>query len=233
MMLYQNGGYLYAEDGKASGMDEAEALSAFRSWTKLFSQYKLPVTYDFVNRFRSGEMPIAVQDYTAYNTLEVFAPEIKGKWSISLVPGTVSAEGSMNRSVASGGTSCFILADTEYPERAWEFISWWTSADIQSKFGQRVEDKLGAAARYPTANIEASSRLPWSNEFYNVLSKQWKWVVGTPEVPGGYFTGRHLNNAFRSVVYKNTDPTETMLEYVKTINEEIDEKQAELAGMGI
>ena len=54
-------------------------------------------------------------------------------------------------------------------------------------------------------------------------------MVGTPEVPGGYFTGRHLNNAFRSVVYRNTDSTETLLEYVKVINEEIDEKQRELA----
>lgn len=230
LLLYQNDGALYTDNGKASGLDSPAALNAFRAWTQFFSQYKLPVAYDFVNRFRSGEMPIAVQDYTAYNTLEVFAPEIKGKWSISAVPGTPSDDGSLNRSVASGGTACFILADTTQPQKAWEFICWWTSADIQSKFGQRVEDKLGAAARYPTANIEASSMLPWSNDFYAVLSEQWNWVIGTPEVPGGYFTGRHLNNAFRSVVYKNADSTETMLEYVKTINEEIDEKQLELSG---
>lgn len=229
MFLYQNGGSLYAEDAKSSGLVSAQALNAFKKWTKFFGEYKLPVSYDFANRFRSGEMPIAIQDYTAYNTLEVFAPEIKGKWSIALVPGTLREDGTIDRSVASGGTSCFILADTKYPEDAWNYISWWTSAEIQSKFGQRVEDKLGAAARYPTANIEAFGELPWSESFYNVINEQWEWVVGTPEVPGGYFTGRHLNNAFRSVVYRNTDSTETLLEYVKVINEEIDEKQRELA----
>ena len=229
LFLYQNDGFLYTEGGKASGLDTVPALDAFRKWSKFFSEYKLPVAYDFVNRFRSGQMPIAVQDYTAYNTLEVFAPEIKGKWGITTVPGTVGADGTINRSEASGGTACFVLNDSKNKEEAWKFISWWTSADIQSKFGQRIEDKLGASARFPTANIEAASQLPWSSSFYNTLGEQWQWVIGTPEVPGGYFTGRHLNNAFRSVVYKKTDSTETMLEYVKIINQEIDEKQAELS----
>lgn len=56
---------------------------------------------------------------------------------------------------------------------------------------------------------------------YNVLMEQWKWAKGLPEVAGGYFTGRHLDNAFRSVVISNEDPREAIDHYTKFINEEI------------
>ena len=43
---------------------------------------------DFPNRFRTGEMPIGIVDYTTYNMLTVMAPEIKGLWDFTMVPGS-------------------------------------------------------------------------------------------------------------------------------------------------
>ncbi|SFQ16067.1 hypothetical protein SAMN05444406_1152 [Caldicoprobacter faecalis] len=57
--------------------------------------------------------------------------------------------------------------------------------------------------------------------------EQWQWVKGNPEVPGGYFMPRHLDNAFRKVVYGGEDPRETILDYVRVINEEITNKRIE------
>ena len=69
--------------------------------------------------------------------------------------------------------------------------------DIQYRYGRELEILMGVAARHPTANMEAASRLPWSIEEFNTLEAQWQLVRGIPEVPGAYMTGRHLDNAHR------------------------------------
>lgn len=227
MMLAQNGGTVYSEDGTYSTLDELPAIKAFEDYTQLYSEYKIPVSFNFANRFRSGEMPIAITGYTAYNTLEVFAPEIKGLWDIALVPGTADENNVVNHLSTADGACCFILADTKKADASWEFLKWWTSADIQAKYGNAVEDKLGGSARYAPANIEAISEIPWSTSFYNELSTQLENVIGIPEVPGGYFTPRNFNNAFRTVVYEDTDARETLLEYVEIINNEVTRKRKE------
>ena len=224
-MLYQNGGELYADN--YCELDGELQLKTFSDYTALYSKYGLTVSFDFANRFRSGEMPMGIVDYTTFNTLEVFAPEIKGLWDIALVPGTPTENG-IDNTVACDVNGAMIIGDTDVPEGAWKYLSWWTSADIQTRYGQSVENKLGASARYPTANLEALSRMPWSSDFYRILSEQLSKSKGIPEVAGGYFTTRHFNNAFRAVLYRNQDPIEGLREYTQVINLEINRKRTEL-----
>jgi len=56
---------------------------------------------------------------------------------------------------------------------------------------------------------------------------QLKWVKAIPEVPGGYFTERHIKNAFYTVYNENEDPRETLESFVKTINNELTSKRIE------
>jgi len=51
--------------------------------------------------------------------------------------------------------------------------------------------------------------------------------MGIPEIAGGYYTGRNLENAFREVVNKNLNPREVLTEYVIKINKEITKKRQE------
>lgn len=227
MLLYQRGGRLYKENGTASALDEEAAIEAFRQWTGLYVNYKFPLHYDFGNRFRIGEMPIGIADYQMYNFLSVFAPEIRGMWDFAPVPGIKNPDGTVDRSVASGGTGCMILSAAKDKDAAWEFIKWWTRADTQERFGREMESLLGSAARFPTANMEALEKLPWPYKDYKNLKQQWEWVKGNPEVPGGYFTPRHLDNAFRKVIFGGEDTRETLLDYVRVINEEITAKRKE------
>lgn len=227
MMLYQQDGNLYNEKHTQTDLDSRIAMDSFREWSSLYTNYKLPLKFDFPNRFRTGEMPVGVADYTLYNHLSVSAPEIRGLWEFVPIPGTMQEDGTIRRDVGSTGTSAIIMEQAENKDASWEFLKWWTSKDVQVRFGREMEGLMGAAARYPTANIEALEELPWPVKDYERLEEQWKWVRGIPEVPGGYFTGRHLDNAFREVVNNGTNPREALNDYIIYINDEIRVKRRE------
>jgi ABC-type glycerol-3-phosphate transport system substrate-binding protein len=129
--------------------------------------------------------------------------------------------------VASSTTAVILLEKAKDKEASWEFLKWWTSKEVQILFGREMEALMGEAARYPTANIEALEELPWPVKDYRNLNEQWRWVQGIPQVPGGYFTGRHLDNAFRRVINAGENYREALLDYVIYINDEIAVKRKE------
>lgn len=227
-MLYQKGAQLYTDDNKRTLLDSEKSVESFEFFTRLYTHYSLPKQYDFVNRFRTGEMPIGIQDFSNFNTLSVFAPEIRGLWEFALVPGTVQEDGTVDHSVPFGGTCSMLLSSAEDQEAAWTFLKWWVSADTNTRFGRELESIMGSAARYATANTVAFEELSWSKDDAEVIKDQWKWTVGTPNVAGGYSTTRHMINAYRKVTYDSEDPRETLLDYTRTINDEIKYKRIEL-----
>ena len=228
-MMFQNGVELYSEDGKYALLDSEGAIKAFEVYTEFYTNSDIPKNYSFVDRFRSGEMPIGIADFSLQNTLAVFAPELKGLWDFTLIPGTQQADGSIDHSVLSNSACSMMLKsdDQQAKENGWEFLSWWTSAEVQARFGREMECLMGSAARYATANLEAFQQLSWSSEQLDVLNEARQWAQANREVAGGYYTGRHVVNAVRKVINDQTVPRETLLDYNKTINDEIKKKRAE------
>lgn len=226
-LLYQNGGQFYRNDGKESDLDSRVGIETFKQWTEFYTDYKLEREYDFANRFRTGQMPIGIADYTTYNQLSVFAPEIRGMWGFAPVPGTVKEDGTLDRTVPSGGSGVVMMNAAEDKEAAWEFMKWWTDEATQTTFGREMEGLMGAAARYPTANIKALDSLPWPVADYENLKEQFDAVKGVPEVPGGYFTGRHLFNAFYKSVVGAVEARESIMDYVQYMQDEIRTKRKE------
>ncbi len=228
-LIYQNGGSIYDEEGKRTLIDSESGVAAFKRYTGLYNDYGLPTVYDFVSRFRSGEMPIGVASYSVYNTLMVSAPEIRGLWDFAMFPGTVQADGSVDHSVHSQGLCCMMIAtDNEtVKQNAWEFMKWWIRADTQTRFGREIESILGSSARYTTANTDALRQLAWSADQLAVLEAQMDETVGFREIAGGYSTTRHMTNAIRKVINSKDDARETLITYARTINEEIKVKRRE------
>ena len=222
-LIYQNGGSIYDADGKKTLIDNENGVTAFKLYTSLYNDYGLPTVFDFVSRFRSGEMPIGLFPYSVYNTLTVSAPEIRNLWDFTLFPGTVQADGTIDRSVHSQGLCCMMIAtdDEKVKQNAWEFMKWWVSAESQVRFGREIEAILGSSARYTTANTEALAQLAWSADQLKILREQMGWTVGFPEIAGGYSTTRHMTNAIRRVINTKEDARETLLTYSRTINDEI------------
>ena len=224
MFLLQRGGSLYNDALNATRLDGEESIAAFKQWTSFYVDYTLPQTYDAANRFRLGETPLLLADYSLYNTLQVFAPEIASLWGIEKIPGTAGSSGTVSRANSGSGVCSMILAKNDDVEASWKFLRWWTSAEVQSAYGTEIENVLGASARYPTANLEAVRELPWSATDYQKLVEQREELIGIPQVPGSYFISRHLTNAFRSVVISGAEPRESLVEYTETINREIADK---------
>ena len=228
-MIYQNGGEIYDEDAKRTLVASEAGVAGFSQYTSLYNDYGLPVIFDFPSRFRSGQMPIGIQNYNVYNTLMVSAPEIRGLWDFTLFPGTMKEDGTIDHTVQTNGLGCMMIAtDNENTKQnAWEFMKWWVSADAQVRFGREMESILGASARYLTANQDAMKQLAWSGKQLKVLQEQMAQTKGFPEIAGGYSTQRHLTNAIRRVINTKEDKRETLLNYARTINEEIRIKRRE------
>ena len=227
MLLYQNGAKLYSDDGKRTAMNSESGISAFTQWVNLYTKYKIPQTTNILTRFRMGESPLVISDYTFYNQLQIGAPEIEGKWDIAPIPATLLQDGTLNRSQASNVSGCLIFSNSKKKEASWKFLKWWTSADNQTDYGIEIEALQGASARWATANKEAFTRLPWAKRIATVIEQQWGNVKGVPQIAGGYYTARSIDNAIRLVVNENENTRETLLDFATDIDEEITIKRQE------
>ncbi len=220
---------LYTEDLSATNLKSPGAVNAFKFWTDFYTKYGFPKTYDFFNRFRTGLMPMGIADFSVYATLKAAAPEINGKWMMYELPGFVQEDGSINNTVTGNGTACVILNWSEKQDKAWEFLKWWTSEDIQYRFGVNLESVLGMSGRYETANLNALYRLGWEAENLAALKAQGKKLRQLPEVPGGYYVGRSVQQVYWNVV-NNGEKVEDMLKkWVPEADDEIRRKTEEYA----
>ena len=236
MLLYQNGGAYYSEDGSVSRLDSDEAINSFKQYCEYYTDYKLDKETSVDQRFRTGECPIIIADYTLYNNLQVSAPDIDGLWSIAPVPGTRKEDGTIDRSVGSTGLTSLMMSATKEPEACWEFLKWWSSDEVQTNFGYEMESLQGKAGRVPTANLGAFQKLAWKASDMEALLEQYAWVKGIPQVPGGYYSWRNVNNAFYTVT-TDTDfasAREELMDKVVLINQELNYKweEFELASTG-
>lgn len=225
--LYQRGGEYYRENGKYCNLDDPVTIEAFADFTDMFTLYDCPINYNFANRFRNGEMPCGVEDYSVYNTLTAFAPEIKGLWEMVPIPGTADENGKINNVAVGSSMYIMMMSTSKNRQAAWEFMKWFTSTDIQVEYAYRMESILGNCAKVSTANTEALSKMSWSSKEFKNLSAQLKNVDSVPNVPGSYYLSRVIGFATSRVYNNMEDPAETLTGYVKEFNDELARKRAE------
>lgn len=231
-MVMQNGGDVYMGEGNdygiESGLNSDAATEAFKDYTDFYISYGLDVQLDFANRFRTGEVPVGIINYTMFNALEIFAPEIKGQWSFHPLPGVEQEDGSVDNTFVVDTVQSVIMSASKDVEDSWEFLKWWTSTDTQLGFANLLESLMGSSARYAAADPEVLRQLPWSNAELQSLLGQFEHTAGLPAVPGNYMTTRMVQYAFNDTVSDNANPRETLYLNIKDINEELTRKRQEL-----
>lgn len=225
--LYQNGGLVYKGNGVSTNLSDYTSIISFADMTEFFTLYNCPVTYNFANRFRSGEMPIAIVPYSEYNQLTAFAPEIKGMWKMVPIPGTPDKNGNIVNTAVGNATFSVIMRSSEHKEAAWKFLKWFMSSDVQSDYAIRMESILGTCAKVESANVDALGKMTWSSSEYKELFKQMDNIDSVPQVPGGYYLSRIITFAFNRVYNNDENPKEVLRDYIKELNDELTRKRAE------
>ncbi|MBQ7378437.1 MAG: extracellular solute-binding protein [Clostridia bacterium] len=230
--LYQAGGDLYADGGMRINLDSKKGLTAFEKMCNMFTQYNFPYTYDAANRFRTGEMPILIADYTGmYNQLKVFATEIEGLWKFYPMPGTIctNEDGTtyINRQTVSSVNASVIVKGCSDEEGSWNFVRWFTGSDCQQEYSNEMVAIIGPAAKYNTANREALEELPWTTAELKQIQAQFEDLASVPNYPGSYILGRYTQFAFLAAYNDNANPSEALMSYITTINKEITRKRKE------
>jgi len=233
MFVLQNGGSIFAEDGAKINYGDNIALDAFTTMCEFFTLYRLPISYDAANRFRTGEMPLIFADLTSfYNQFTAFATELKGLWSFTNVPGTVQEDGSINDTNIVTVSSLIMMKDAKERGRdaaAFKFIEWWTRSNIQSQYAKELIAFVGPSTKYNTANIEAYEEMDWSAKEIRLIKECASKLAGVPDMPGAYIIGRYTNFAFLAAYNDNASPSDELLGYVPLINKEFERKREELS----
>ena len=120
-----------------------------------------------------------------------------------------------------------MLKSSKLKDESWEFMKWWMSTEVQSRYAQELQALIGVEARWNTANVEALENLPWPKEDIAAIQEQWKWFKERPVVLGGYFTDRHIVNAWNRIVLLGWSEREAVEEAVRDINRELAKKREE------
>ncbi len=230
--LTQNSVKLYNDEHNKTTLTSSEAIAAFTQWTDLYTKYGIDKQADFYNRFRVGIMPLGISSYTLYTQLNQAAPEIQGRWTIAEIPGvpTYNEDGtiaSINRSIGGSGTGCSVVAPSTNKDGAWQFLCWWTSAETQLRYNNNVESILGTVSRTATANKQAFESYSWNVDDLDILKSQWSQVEELPEVPGGYYVSRAVDQAYWAVLNGESNEKDAMLEWGEVADNEIIRKISE------
>ncbi len=220
-LLLQNNVELYAADGKSTNLTTAESLNVFQEWTEYYTDMKFPTDMNFYNRFRAGTCPLGIISYSTAVLMSTEAPELDGLWAMAGIPGTVQEDGTVDRSIAGGGTGCSILNMSENKEAAWTFLKWWTSADTQLAYSTNLESIVGPLGRVMVSNTEALQSLSWTEEELTAIMDARENLKELPEVPGGYQVSRSIDMAFYNVVNTNVNAKDSLLEWGKVADDEI------------
>ena len=133
----------------------------------------------------------------------------------------------INQAIAGNGTGCSVINRSPNKDGAWQFLCWWTSADTQLRYNNNVESILGVVSRTATANVEAFSSYSWNADDLQILLNQWSKVEELPEVPGGYYVSRAVDQAYWAVLNNESNEKDAMLEWGEVADNEIARKIAE------
>jgi ABC-type glycerol-3-phosphate transport system substrate-binding protein len=228
--ILQSGGSFFGDTIGGTQLDSEASLEGFKTLTDLFTVYDIPTEVPapgFYQEFRSGTLPIGIADVATYNLLMNAAPELDGLWEIAPFPGIVQPDGSVNRHTTGGAESGVIFAGTEYKAEAWAFMEWWSSGEVQARYGAMLQSLYGGTYLWNTANKEAFAQLPLPASHKSVVLEQTGYMTEVPWVPGTYMIERELSNAYNSVVIDGVSVRRAMDAAVKRIDREVERKLEE------
>ena len=197
--LWQSGGNFYTHQNTRSALDSQAAATALKFFSRLYTELGVPKTpIPLEQGMRTADFPLAISGNWKIDSLRLSAPEIKGKWSVALLPaGPVG-----RRTAFLGGRIMGIFNKSQHKREAWEFIKFLFASQTQVelyKAARLVQDS------YLPSNTSGWDILPMEEEFKRVLRLQAQDAQGPPSVLGWDESTRFIEEAIQRVVLQGAD----------------------------
>ncbi len=181
--LLSYGGEFFNEDNTPA-FNSPEGLAALQFMVDgmndgLYNPASLESTYEEVRRaFSQGASLFAIN--WAYQLNLANDPEesqIAGHAIVDLMPGQVDPSATIN-----GGMGLAIMADSEHPEEAWDYIQYLSSKDVQKRYSQNALPIWISLFDDPELQ-EMQPEVAREQDFIQVSKDQYEYLRNRPIVP--------------------------------------------------
>lgn len=214
--LWQAGGDYYSSDYKKVTLNTPEAARGLEFFARLYTEGVPKTTVPIEQGMRTGDYPLAISGNWKIISLTLSAPEIKGKWSIALLPKGPSGK----RTSFMGGRILGVFSRSKMKEESWEFIKFLFQPENQIKIYQ---DSLDTEDAYLPPNMDTWKDLPMDDDFKSVLQTQAHDAKGPPPVLSWDSSTRFVNHAIQMVILRGADPASQLAEASRKMQEEMNE----------
>ena len=213
--LWQAGGDYYNSAHTRVTLDTPEAVTALDFFARLYREGVPKTTVPLEQGMRTGDYPLAMSGDWKIISLTAGAPEIKGKWSIAMLPAGPSGR----RTTFIGGRFLGIFSRSRKKKEAWEFIKFLFEPENQIKM---YEASLDTEDSYLPPNMETWRDLPMNSDLKEVLERQARDAKGPPPVLAWDSSSRFVNHAIQMVVLKGADPAAELRKATAEMQKELD-----------
>ncbi len=243
MILYQMGEQMYANDYQSFNQNTT-AKVAFDFLCTLFNDYSLPISGVDLTRFRTGEIPIYVANWTTYNSFMGYY-ELRGLWTMESLIGyehykvdengetVTDLQGNpildrVDRSSILNVEGIVIPRGSDNPQHVWKYMNWYAGESAQTRLArQQLAASSNTTVKYNSANLNALLNQAWTTDEKDALLEQIPHLKGIPFNPGDYNISRYVNFAFLAAYNNNANPVDSLLNYVVDIDKELSRKREE------
>lgn len=213
--LWQAGGDFYNQEGTKSTLDSEAATEGLKFFSRLYKDLGVPKTQIPLEQgMRIGDFPLAISGNWKVDSLRLSAPEIKGKWSIALLPAGPTGK----RTAFLGGRIMGIFSKSKHKQEAWEFIKYLFEPQIQVRLYEAARQ---AQDSYLPSNINTWDILPMEKAFKQVLKSQAEDAQGPPSVLGWDESTRFIEEAIQKVVLQGKDAREELARIAREMDRQI------------
>jgi len=226
-LVFQRKSDIYKNDGTASNLDSIENIAAFKELTALHKEYKLALEDPTFTTFASGQTPLQILQNWYYHGFEITAPQINGKWDITLFPGTKQKDGSLDRTNTGKMLVWSMVSSSKKKEAAWKLMEWLSSTEFSNKFTQMGYELH--KTRLFFANKNSIDSAPFPKEKISLAKEALATCRMQTAVIGGHVANRYIDFAFNKVVLQNADPEAAIKQAAKESTDEIQRKLKEFS----
>ncbi|MCX7729635.1 MAG: extracellular solute-binding protein, partial [Candidatus Caldatribacterium sp.] len=200
--VYAMGGTLFDASGKPA-MNQGKALEALEFMVThlnegLFNLACIESFYEEVRRvFSAGQAAFGLNWTYMYNLAnDPKESQIAGNAVIALIPGFPDGRRS---ATCNGGMGLSILASSQHPDAAWEYIRYLASKEVQKKYSQNAlpiwkslyddpeliaqQPELIKVAKEQIHYIFDRPQVPWYSQFSIILSEELQAALTGAKTP--------------------------------------------------